>query len=575
MNGLRTLLSSLAVRAPTSDETSTDDGIGGIERGIDAADPYVRQAQTFPQLTPEMVGRIGRFGTEARFSEGTLAFREGDRNVDFFVVLEGALEIFTVDPDGLPHVVVIHREHQFTGDTDLFTDRRVLVSGRARADTRVLRVRHDDVRRVLSSEPDIGEIITRAFILRRVGLIRHADGTAVLVGRTGCADTLRIERFLSHNGYPHRRIDVDADGDPDGDSLRAWLEVTKTPLPAVIRADHRVLSNPTNAALADELGLMGVIDATHTFDVAIVGAGPAGLAAAVYAASEGLDVVVIEGHAPGGQAGTSSKIENYLGFPTGISGQALAARAQIQAQKFGARFAISRQAVGADCDEPVFRVRLDDGTVVPTRAIVAATGARYRRLPLESFSRFEGQGIHFAATAMEEQLCVDQDVAVVGGGNSAGQAAMFLSRRSRHVHLVIRAADLSASMSDYLVQRIEASPRITLHACTEIVALVGDAVLREVSWRNVQTGATETRAIANLFVMIGAEPNTGWLADCVELDAKGFIVTSGASSYATSRPGIYAVGDVRAGSVKRVASAVGEGSVVVRAIHGYLHPPLA
>jgi thioredoxin reductase (NADPH) len=350
----------------------------------------------------------------------------------------------------------------------------------------------------------------------------------------------------------------------------------------VISSRERVLRNPTTWALADDLGLTEAIDPARVYDVAIVGAGPAGLAAAVYAASEGLDTIVIEGIAPGGQAGTSSKIENYLGFPTGISGEALAGRAQVQAQKFGARLAISREVAGFDCDEQPYRLRLCDGQEVKSCAVVIATGARYRKLELPNYAQFEGQGIHYAATAMEAQLCGGEEVVVVGGGNSAGQAAVFLSRTSAHVHILVRASGLAATMSDYLVQRIEQSSKITVHAGVEISALEGDERLRAVTWTHSDTGETETRSVGNVFMMIGAEPNTSWLGGCLALDAKGFVRTGRsadgmalASPYATEKPGLFAIGDVRSGSVKRVASGVGEGSVVIQAVHQFLNPDAA
>jgi thioredoxin reductase (NADPH) len=452
-----------------------------------------------------------------------------------------------------------------------------LVSARAAVDSRVVRVKRSDFRRLVSSEPDIGEILMRAFILRRVGLIRHAQGGGVLIGPGHAADTLRIQRFLTRNGYPLRLFDTDVD--PDAGGFLDCFQLTADQLPVVITPDNRVLRNPTTAALADELGLTERLDPDLVHDVAVIGAGPAGLAAAVYAASEGLTTIVVEGLAPGGQAGTSSKIENYLGFPTGISGMALAGRAQVQAQKFGARLAISRAVAGIDCDRQPYRVRLDDGQSTSARAVVIATGARYRKLDVPNFSKFEGEGIHYAATAMESRLCTAEEVVVIGGGNSAGQAAVFLSRTAAHVHILVRGRGLAATMSDYLVRRIESSPRITLHARTEITALDGDTALRQLTWTNRATGASETRKIANMFVMIGAEPNTDWLNGCLDLDSKGFIKTgvaadgeAPASPFETSRRGIYAVGDVRSGSVKRVASGVGEGSVVVQAIHRFLNP---
>jgi thioredoxin reductase (NADPH) len=547
------------------------------EPGLDPSDPYVRDAQTFPRLSPEMAERVAAYGAEERLPAGTLLFRRGDRSVDFFFVLEGSVEIFDLGPHGEPHVFTVHGERQFTGELDLFNDREILVSGRTGADSRVVRVKRADFRRMVSSEPDIGELIMRAFILRRVGLIRHMQGGVVLIGPGHAANTLRLQGFLMRNGYPHRLYDTEAD--PDAGGFLSCFKLTAELLPVVIAPGERVLRNPSNSALADALGLTETVDPQHVFDVVVVGAGPGGLAAAVYAASEGLETLVLESLAPGGQAGTSSKIENYLGFPTGISGQALAGRAQVQAQKFGARLLISRPVIGIDCQQRPYRLRMEDDRSVLARSVVIATGARYRKLDVPDLARFEGQGIHYAATAMESQLCQGEQVIVVGGGNSAGQAAVFLSRTVSHVHVLVRGAGLAATMSDYLVQRILSSPRITLHTRTEITALHGDTLLREVTWKDRATGELSTHRVGNVFVMIGAEPNTQWLHGCLELDSKGFIKTGYdaeghplASPYETSRPGIYAVGDVRSGSVKRVASSVGEGSVVVQAVHAFLHP---
>ena len=534
-------------------------------------------AQTFPQLPEELVARVSAYGQEELLQAGTLLYERGQRSVDFFLVLSGRVEIFERDAHGRVVVFIIHAERQFTGELNLFNGREVLVSARAGTESRLLRVRSSDFRRLVSGEPDIGEILMRAFILRRVGLIAHRHGGVVLIGRAHDADTLRLQRFLTRNAYPHRLLDTEAD--PDADGFLACFNIPAEALPVVISTNRRVLRNPSVAELADDLGLTETLDPAHIHDVAIVGAGPAGLAAAVYAASEGLDTLVIEAAAPGGQAGTSSKIENYLGFPTGISGQALAGRAQVQAQKFGARLAISRAVTGLDCREMPYRLRLDDGQTVRACAVIVAAGARYRKLDVANYARFEGQGIHYAATAMEAQLCLGEHVVVVGGGNSAGQAAVFLSRSSAHVHIVVRAAGLAATMSDYLVQRIEQSPRITLHAWSEITALEGDERLRRATWTRRDTGESCTQDLGNVFVMIGAEPNTSWLDGCLTLDAKGFIQTGVdaegralASPYATTRPGIFAVGDVRAGSVKRVASGVGEGSVVIQAVHQFLNP---
>ena len=550
------------------------------ETELDPSDPYARDAQTFPHLSAEMAARVVAYGTEERLPKGTLVFQRGERSVDFFFVLEGTIEIFDRGPYGEPNVFTVHGERQFTGELDLFNDRQILVSGRTGTDSRVVRVKRADFRRMVSSEQDIGEIIMRAFILRRVGLIRHVQGGIVLIGPGHTGDTLRLQRFLTRNGYPHKLFDTEAD--PDAGGFLSCFKLTPDQLPVVIAPGNRVLRNPPTTVLADELGISETVDPEHAFDLVVVGAGPGGLAAAVYAASEGLETLVLEGLAPGGQAGTSSKIENYLGFPTGISGQALAGRAQVQAQKFGARLLVSRSVTGIDCERRPYRLHLEDGRSVLAKSVVVATGARYRKLDVPNLARFEGQGIHYAATAMESQLCQGEAVIVVGGGNSAGQAAVFLSRTVSRVHVLVRSGGLAATMSDYLVQRILSSPRITLHTRTEITALDGDSLLRQVTWRNRQTGEVSTHRIGNVFVMIGAEPNTEWLQGCLELDTKGFIKTGYAadglplaSPYETSRPGIYAVGDVRSGSVKRVASSVGEGSVVVQAIHHFLNPVVA
>jgi thioredoxin reductase (NADPH) len=546
------------------------------ETEIDPASPDARQAQTFPRLSPEMMERVADYGSEETLPAGAVLFERGERSVDFFVVVEGSIEMFDYD-HRMPRVFVTLEPRQFTGELDLFNDREVLVSGRTGSDSRLIRIPRAGFRRLATGEPDIGEIVMRAFVLRRMGIIRHATGGAVLIGPGHIADTLRLERFLTRNGYPHRLLDTEAD--PAAGGFLDCFSLTPDELPVVIVAGETVLRNPNNAELADALGLTEAMDPAHAWDVAIIGAGPAGLASAVYAASEGLDTIVVEGLAPGGQAGTSSKIENYLGFPTGISGQALAGRAQVQAQKFGAHLEISRNAVALDCAGSPFRLTLDDGQVVKARAIVVASGARYRKLDVANYGRFEGQGIYYAATAMEAQLCAGQEVIVVGGGNSAGQAAMFLTRHAAHVHILVRADGLAATMSDYLVQRITHSPRCTLHSFTEITGLEGDARLREVTWTHVRDGKSETRQVGNVFVLIGAEPNTAWLEGCLELDGQGFVRTGRAldgtplsSPYMTTRPGIFAVGDVRSGSVKRVAASVGEGSVVVAAIHQYLHP---
>ena len=555
------------------------------------SDPYLREAQIFPRLTAEQIGRAQAFGTMEDLDAGTVLFERGDRMVDFFIVLHGQIDIYEPSLDG-GRVITVHAEAQFTGELDLFNDRLILVGGRIGAGGgQVVRMNRAAFRRLLAAEPDIGEVVMRAFILRRVGFIEHGQAGVTLVAsrHEGVGDSLRIQRFLGRNGYPVRVLDVDKPG-IEGDEARAVLTACgfgTDDLPVVVCGPDRVLRVPGNAELGACLGLTEAIEPDCVFDVAVVGAGPAGLASAVYAASEGLSTLVLEAEAPGGQAATSSRIENYLGFPTGISGGALAGRAQIQAQKFGARIAVPRSVVRLDCAARPYALHLDDGTAVQARAVVIATGASYRKLDhLANFDRFSGgNGIHWAATAIEAGLCEREEVIVVGGGNSAGQAAVFLSRHAAHVHILVRSGGLAASMSDYLVGRIEASDRITLHTETEVTALLGERHLEQVEWTNRRTGAAETRAIHNVFLMLGAVPNTGWLGGCgVQLDKQGFVQVGAAAEpgeaarwagrapglLETSRPGIFAVGDVRAGSVKRVASAVGEGSVVVSSVHQVL-----
>lgn len=547
------------------------------EGEFDPSDPYVRESQTFPVLSAAQMEVIRGYGSEEAVRAGTTLFERGQRNVDFFLVVEGAIEILDEDVENPLETVRIHGPGEFTGELDLFNNRKILVTARARTVARVVRVKATDFRRMVAIEPEIGEIIMRAFILRRMGLIRHMQGSVVLIGPRHSSDTQRLQRFLMRNTYPHRLHDTEED--PDADGFLKCFNLSPDQLPVVIYSNDVVLKNPTNGELADSLGLTDTLDPNHVYDMTVVGAGPAGLAAAVYGASEGLDTLVIEGTAPGGQAGTSSRIENYLGFPTGISGQALAGRAQVQAQKFGARLAVSREAADLRCDETPYTITLEDGQSIKTRAVVIATGARYRMLDVPDYAKFEGAGIHYAASAMEAQLCQGEIAAIVGGGNSAGQAAMFLSRIVKHLFILVRGPSLSATMSDYLVQRIHANPNITLLSHTEVVALHGDRSLASVTWEHRQTKARDTQPVGNLFVMIGAQPNTAWLKGCLPLDDKGFVHTGSdaeglalTSPYATTLPGIYAVGDVRAGSIKRVASSVGEGSVVVQAIHRYLNP---
>ena len=491
--------------------------------------------------------------------------------MDFFLVIEGSVEIVDKTPDGVETVITTHARHQFTGELDLFNQRKILVGGRTGQDSRIVRMSRPEFQRMASTEQDIGEIIMRAFILRRTAFIVHSEAGVVLIGESDDRNLIRINRFLSRNGYP---LSIAA---PEALEVAKIVQENKGEMPLVCTPDGCVFHNPSTPELADLLGLTEELEPDHVYDLAIVGAGPSGLSACVYGASEALDTIVIEAEAPGGQAGTSSKIENYLGFPTGISGQALAGRAWIQGQKFGATFAIARGATGiAKQEEGRFEISLQGEQRVFSRSVILACGATYRRLELKRYDEFEGQGIHYAATALEARFCTGSEVVVVGGGNSAGQAAVFLSNHAKHVHVLIRGDSLAASMSDYLIQRIDQSSRITLHRNSELTELHGKHKLEKVTWTNRATKQDVTAPVSNVFVMIGAIPNTNWLGDIVEKDHKGFVltgpsVTQGAqSSFGTSIEGIFAVGDVRSGSVKRVASGVGEGSVCVSDVHRFL-----
>ncbi len=557
----------------------TGGAVGPAAGTDDPADPYARAAETFPRLTDEQVRRVAAFGTVEDLPRGTVLFERDDRGVDFFLVLEGHIEIYEEGPGGRPEVMTVHARHQFTGELDLFNDRAILVGGRMGADGRVARLSRPRFRRMLAAEPDVAEIVLRAFMLRRAGFIAHGQAAVTVVGPPRSGASVRLQTFLTRNGHPY--LTADPATDPAAVTLLEEAGLAGEEPPVVFCGSSRVLVRPGVEELADCLGISEPLDPDTTVDVAVVGGGPAGLAAAVYAASEGLDTLVLEAEAPGGQAGTSSRIENYLGFPVGVSGQSLAARAQVQAQKFGARIAVPRRVIALEGTASPYLLRLSDGGAVRARTVVVATGARYRSLPqVPGIDRFEGNGVHYAATAVEAALCGGEEVAVVGGGNSAGQAAVFLSRHARHVHVLIRGASLASSMSEYLATRIAASDRITLHPCTEVTAVAGRRHLEQVSWTTSTTGAEETRPVANLFLMLGAVPSTEWLRGAVALDERGFVRVGGELTgdtaghrpglLETDLPGVYAVGDVRASSVKRVASAVGEGSIVVSQVHAFL-----
>lgn len=532
--------------------------------------PHPREKQIFPRLDAAMIARILPFGTVETPEAGALLFARGDTAADFFVVLDGEVQLLDDEDPEAPSALRSYGPGEFTGELHLFSERSLLVSGRAGAATRVLRVRRQDFRQMAATQADLNELLMRAFILRRIELLALGLGGCALIGPAAEARVHLIRTFLTRNAHPFKLFDPE---EASGREFVQALHLTEADLPALVLTNGEVLRNPETTQIADALGLSGEGLGDQVFDLVVVGAGPSGLSAAVYGASEGLRTLVVERDAPGGQAGTSSRIENYMGFPTGISGQALANRALIQAQKFGAQFAISRGTVDFDCSGLPYGLQLDGAAKVRAKAVVIATGARYRRLSLPDYSRFEGAGIFYAATSAEAQLCKEATVVIVGGGNSAGQAAVFLSQSCRHVHMLVRAEGLAASMSDYLVQRIMNSAHITLHSRSEIIDLRGEAHLEHVVWKSLVTGEVTEMPAQGLFVMIGADPNTEWLKGCVPLDDKGFIRTGegqAASPFATQLPGVFAVGDVRSGSVKRVASGVGEGSVVIAAVHRYL-----
>jgi thioredoxin reductase (NADPH) len=548
-----------------------------------------RVEQAFPRLTESQIGRLGTHGTRKALASGEVVYEAGEQQAPFFVVVKGMVEAVRpgseLEGKGETRVALLE-PGQFTGELNMLSGRRSLVRGRAVGETEVLALDHDSLMAVIQSDAEFGEILTRAFILRRVGLIESEQGDVAVLGSNHCGNSLRVKEFLTRNGHPYSYIDLDSDRDVQ--SLFDRLHVGPSDLPVVVICRGKlVLRNPGNELLADSLGFNDAVDMTRVRDVLVVGAGPAGLAAAVYAASEGLDVLVLESSSPGGQAGSSSRIENYLGFPTGISGQDLAGRAYNQAQKFGAQFGIAKGAGNLDCGEQPYCVEAGANGAARARTIVIATGAEYRKLPMENLPRFEGVGVYYSATFMESQLCGTDEVVVVGGGNSAGQAAVFLAQSARKVHLVVRAEELSATMSRYLIRRIEESSTIELHARTEIVGLEGASHLEQVTWRNNETGAEETLPIRHVFLMMGASPCTKWLDGCMALDEKGFIKTGNNLTpddlttfhwplerrpylLETSLPGIFAVGDVRSGNVKRVASAVGEGSIVISMVHQVL-----
>jgi thioredoxin reductase (NADPH) len=543
-----------------------------------------RRHQMFPVLSAADIARIARFGERRDFRRGELLFASGEPGPGMFVLLKGSVAI--TQRDGLGHVVPIVRQGagEFLAEVGQLSGRPALVDGLAEEDVESLLVPPGQLRALIIAEADLGERLVRALILRRVALIEAGASGPVLIGQPQSAGVMRLQSFLNRNGHPHHVVDIATDHD-----AAALLEQYGAAAGDVVTVcqDGSVLLNPSEGQLARCLGMVDSREHEELYDVIVVGAGPAGLATAVYAASEGLQVLVLDCRAYGGQAGASARIENYLGFPTGITGQALAGRAFVQAQKFGAEMLIPAQAQSLDCAHKAvggeLQIRLTDGRLLRGKTVVVASGARYRRPGVERLAEFEGRGIWYWASALEAKMCSRTEVALVGGGNSAGQAAVFLSQHAAKVNMLVRGPSLAASMSRYLIDRIEATPNIELRPHTEITGLHGDsdAGLTGVSWRNRRSGEAQEHALRNVFLFVGADPETEWLRSCgVAIDLQGFVKTGDKvdseqpgyhpAPLETSIPGLFAVGDVRSGSVKRVGGAIGEGAAAVAMIHQHL-----
>lgn len=541
------------------------------------------RGEAFPVLKEEQISRIRPLSKLRRVKTGDILFEPGDGNLPFFVLLSGSMEIVQPDQNG-ERLIVKHGPGEFTGEITMISGRLSLARGRVTEPGEFLEMSGQDFRSLVARDAELSEIFMRAFILRRVALINQGLGNVILLGSAHSAQTLRLREFLTRNGHPHTYIDLDRD--TSAQEMLDHFQVSVEEIPVVICNNRTVLRSPSIQELARCLGLNAHITASEIKDLVIVGAGPAGLAAAVYAASEGLDVLVIEAESPGGQAGSSSKIENYLGFPMGISGQELAGRAAAQAQKFGAKVLVASNVRKLNCERRPYELLTDCGQTIRARTVVIASGAQYNKPEIENLHKFEGQGLYYGATYIEAQLCGADEVIVVGGGNSAGQAAVYLSQTASKVHMLVRSNRLSDTMSRYLIQRIEENPSIDLQYSTEIVGLDGDSQLERVTWQNKNTGERSTHDIRHVFIMAGASPRTEWLEGCLALDSKGFILTGRdldalggtfrwplrrvPQMLETSLPGVFAVGDVRAGNVKRVAAAVGEGSISIYLVHRVL-----
>lgn len=542
-----------------------------------------RQAEAFPVLTPAQIDRIRSYGKVRPVHAGEVLFEPGTSGMACFVVLSGKLDIALPDLSG-ERVFVTYGVGQFSGEVVLISGAKALSRGRVAEAGEFLELAPDSLRALIAKDAELGDIFMRAFILRRVSLISEGWGNVTILGSQHSSDTLRLREFLTRNGHPYAYVDLDRDKGSQELLDRFGVKLEEVPV-VICAATGAVLRNPTNQKLAECLGLTGRIDESRVYDVAIVGAGPAGLGAAVYAASEGLDAVMIEAAFPGGQAGSSSKIENYVGFPMGISGQELSSRAVVQAEKFGAQMMVGERVVKVRCDQRPYQLTLENGAVIDTRSIVIATGAQYNKPRVEHLGRYEGQGIYYSATFMEAQLCTGEEAIVIGGGNSAGQAAVFLAESVRKVYMLVRGKQLSDTMSRYLIQRIVENPAIELNFQTELAAVEGDSHLERVTWVDRATGEKSLHDIRHVFVMAGASPRTEWLRGCLALDEQEFILTGRdldpflenapvkwslsrpPQMLETSLPAVFAVGDIRSGNVKRVASAVGEGAISIHLVH--------
>ena len=550
-------------------------GGAGVTDGSDPA---------FPVLTAAQLDRIARHGRIRTVNAGEVLLEPASPHPVVYVVRHGAVEILRAS-GGNESRITVQRAGQFTGEVNMLTGRRSIARVRVAESGDVIELERESLLRLIQTDSEIGQIIVRAYILRRAKLVAGDFGDVVLVGSTHCAGTLRVREFLTRNGHPFRWIDLDTDTGVQ--AMLDQFQVGPRDIPVVICCGQMVLRNPTNQQIADSLGFNEAVDLGEVRDVVIVGAGPSGLGAAVYAASEGLNTLVIETEAPGGQAGSSSRIENYLGFPNGVSGQELAGRAYTQALKFGAELIVAKSAVQLSCERRPYVIQIDGGERIAARTVIIATGAQYRKPDIEGLGAYEGIGVYYGATPMEGQLCAGDEVVIVGGGNSAGQAAVFLAGQARHVHILVRGTGLAETMSRYLISRIEGDPSITLHTQTELVELDGAHHLERIAWRHDPTGAIERHDIRHVFIMTGAVPGSTWVAGCVSVDDKGFIKTGTDLSpddltaagwplkrpphpLESSLPSVFAVGDVRAGSMKRVAAAVGEGAGAVALVHRVL-----